>query len=85
MTIRARTPHRFTIHPSIDSLFERIGAIGRSTPVAEVETLREACRGKIRSYPLDSYLRTRTDPIEGRTRYETVAGFTSPRAAPTAR
>jgi hypothetical protein len=81
MISRARTPHRFTIHPSIDSLVDRIGAIGAGTTAAEIETLREACRGKIRSYPLEAFLRTRPDRVEGRTRYETVASFTSPRAA----
>ena len=79
--MRSKNSPRFVIHPSIDSLAERVAAVTAQTPEADVAALREACRGKVRSYPVDTYLRTLTDATAGRSRYETVARFTVTRAS----
>jgi len=73
--VAAKPRARFLIHPSIDSLVQRIAEIGAKTPADEVAALRESCRGKIRSYPIESYLRSSTDPVAARTRYDIVARF----------
>jgi hypothetical protein len=74
-----RSP-RFIIHPSIDSLVERIAAVTATTSPDEVTSLREACRGKVRSYSMENYLRTSPDATVGRQRYEIVARFAAPGA-----
>ena len=79
----AKPSPRFVIHPSIDSLVQRIAAVTDDTPAAEIAALRETCRGKLRSYSLESYLRTLPDPVLARTRYETVSRFAAARPAAT--
>lgn len=77
----ARTGPRFLIHPSIDSLVERIAGVRASTPATDVAALRQACLGKVRSYSADSYLRTVPDAVAGRDRYQRVVAFsTEPRS-----
>lgn len=66
---------RFVIHPSLDSLVQRIEALGTSTTAAEIAALREACREKIRSFPLENWLRQATDRVAARERWDRVASF----------
>ncbi len=79
--MRPQRSHSHVIHPSIDSLVTRIGSVTEATPKTDVDALRAACRGKISSYPVADYLRTTTDVVVGRARYDAVALFGSVRAA----
>jgi hypothetical protein len=72
------SPPRGVIHPSIDELVKLIGAHKSDAPAAETERLRETCRGKLRAYKIDAYLKRYATPEEqaaARTRWGIVAEF----------
>lgn len=63
------------IHPSIDALLARIAAVDAGTSQEDLVALRTACHDKVRSYPLDTFLRSQAGVPTARERYETVARF----------
>jgi hypothetical protein len=75
-----RPNHRFMIHPSIDSLAERISTINVEKDPAAADELRESCIQKLRSYRCEDYLKryeSEADRILARARWESVSDFAS--------
>jgi len=73
-----RPNHRFTIHPSIDSLVEQIGKLDKTSDPVAVDALRESCVQKLRSYKCEEYLKrytSETDKSQARARWEVVSEF----------
>jgi hypothetical protein len=75
-----RPNHRFMIHPSIDSLAERITTINDDKNPTAADELRESCIQKLRSYRCEDYLKryeNEADRILARARWEAVSDFAS--------
>lgn len=67
---------RFVIHPTIASLAEQIAAVNAKTPPEAVKALRESCRSKVATFPLDHHLRlAKTDAVQARAVWNLVAAF----------
>jgi hypothetical protein len=67
---------RFVIHPTIATLAEQIAAVTAKTPPEQVKALRESCRSKVATFPLDHHLRlAKTDAVQARATWNLVAAF----------
>lgn len=67
---------RFVIHPTVGSLAERIAQVTADTPSEQLQELRDICRRKIATFPLDHHLRLGAkDPDAARASWNTVASF----------
>lgn len=78
---QTKPAHKFFIHPSIDVLSANIKKLDSmsNAPRDSVETLRETCLKKLKSYRLEDYLKRYTsevDKTQARARWEAVTEFT---------
>jgi len=75
-----KTKPKFFIHPSIDALAESIKKLDGTASAAPeaIESLRETCVRKLRSYKLDDYLKrfaSEPEKVQARLRWGLVIEF----------
>jgi len=79
-TAADKPKQKFQIYPSIDSLVTSIKdlSVKKKVSADQIESLRELCIKKLRSYRMDEYLKrytTEADKLQARNRWAMVIEF----------